>query len=294
MTAPMNRASWEAAGRHRTLGGRRIFVLDRPATSGEGGPPLVVLHGFPSASFDWRHVLDALGERRRVVLLDFLGYGLSEKPDTAYSLFEQADLVEACATELGLGEIALLTHDMGDSVGGELLARELDGTSDLRVVERVLTNGSIYIGDAHLSDGQQLLLAMPDEILPDELAPDEETFAAGWAATFSPAHPATSEELAAQWELLSLNGGNRLLARLIRYIGERRAHERRWTGAIKNHGSPLRVVWGDLDPIAVFGMAERLCAATPSVEVVRLRGVGHYPMIEAPEDFADAVVAALA
>ncbi|MCZ7530750.1 MAG: alpha/beta fold hydrolase [Acidimicrobiia bacterium] len=207
MTAPMNRASWEAAGRHRTLGGRRIFVLDRPATSGEGGPPLVVLHGFPSASFDWRHVLDALGERRRVVLLDFLGYGLSEKPDTAYSLFEQADLVEACATELGLGEIALLTHDMGDSVGGELLARELDGTSDLRVVERVLTNGSIYIGDAQLSDGQQLLLAMPDEILPDELAPDEETFTAGWAATFSPAHPATPEELAAQWELLSLNGG---------------------------------------------------------------------------------------
>src|SRR5438132_420427 len=79
-------------------------------------------------SFDWRHVLDAFARDQRVVLVDLLGYGLSAKPDQAYSLFEQADIVEALARELGLDEVALVTHDMGDSVGGELLARSLDRT----------------------------------------------------------------------------------------------------------------------------------------------------------------------
>ena len=66
---------------------------------------------------------------------DLLGFGLSDKPDQRYSLFEQADLVEAVAGDLGLDEVALLTHDMGDSVGGELLARSIDGTLSFDVTQ---------------------------------------------------------------------------------------------------------------------------------------------------------------
>lgn len=234
-----------------------------------------------------------MAEHRRVVLLDFLGHGLSDKPDAGYSLFEQADIAEACASSLGLTEIALVSHDMGDSVGGEILAREMEGASSLRVLERIVSNGSIYINEAHLSDGQKLLLAMPDEILDTELAPDEETFCGGWAGTFSPDHPATSGELSAQWELCRRNGGNRLLARVIRYIEERRIHEDRWTGAIETHSSPLRIVWGEVDPIAVYPMAERLAAAAPAADLVTLEGVGHYPMIEVPQQFARAVTETL-
>ena len=66
-------------------------------------------------------------------MLDMIGYGLSAKPDAKYSLFSQADVVEACALELGLGDVALVTHDMGDSVGGEILAREIDGNLSFHV-----------------------------------------------------------------------------------------------------------------------------------------------------------------
>ena len=62
---------------------------------------MLVLHGFPTSSYDWQHALDVLRARRRVVMLDYPGYGLSAKPDQTYSLFEQADVVEACARELG-------------------------------------------------------------------------------------------------------------------------------------------------------------------------------------------------
>jgi pimeloyl-ACP methyl ester carboxylesterase len=253
-----------------------------------------VLHGFPSCSFDFRLVLDDLCRTRRVLLLDFLGYGLSAKPDQPYTVAEQADVVMAFTAELGVTEVALLSHDMGDTVGGELLARQLEGRWPVTLTRRALTNGSIYIEMAHLSAGQQLLLALPDARMPADQALDASMVQAGLAATFSPASAVPEEELAAQWELLARGDGHRLLPRLIRYIEERRRDEGRFTGAIERHPSPLGIVWGVDDPIAVVAMVERLVAARPDASSELLDGVGHYPMIEAPRRFAEAVARALA
>jgi pimeloyl-ACP methyl ester carboxylesterase len=90
-------------------------------------------------------------------------------------------------------------------------------------------------------------------------------------------------------------GGNRLLARQIRYLEERRTNESRWTGAIETHPAPLSVVWGDHDPIAVWPMTDRLLQRRDGLDTprTRLEGVGHYPMIEAPGPFAAAVLEGL-
>lgn len=289
-------AAWRAAGSFIEVGGRAVFVLDRPATSVELHEPLLVLHGFPSCSFDFRHVLPTLAEHRRVVLCDFLGFGLSEKPDVRYSIRLHADVVEAVARHAGLTRVALLTHDMGDTVGGELLARSLEGTLDFEISRRVLTNGSIYIQMAQLTPGQQFLLSLPDERLDvddEAAAAAKDGFTSGLASTFSPDHPASQDEMDAQWELVSFNSGYQLLPRTIRYIEDRRAEERRFTGAIETHPSPVAVVWGDRDPVAVYAMAERFVAARPGTPLVTLEDVGHYPMIEAPERFAEAVLTQL-
>ena len=73
------------------------------------------------------------------------GYGLSAKPDRAYPMALQADVAAAFVAALGIERLALLTHDMGDTVGGELLARRAEGTWPVEVTRRVVTNGSIYI-----------------------------------------------------------------------------------------------------------------------------------------------------
>ncbi len=286
MTAEHDVRAWEARGKRVTVDGRAIWVLDVPPASASDADPLLVLHGFPSCSFDWRHVLDALRGRRRVVLVDFLGFGLSDKPDVRYSMRLQADVVEGVARQLGIERVALLTHDMGDTVGGELLARSIEGTLPFAITQRVLTNGSIYIDMAHLTAGQELLLSLPDA--PTELV-RAEGYRAGLAGTFSPNSSVPDDELDAQWLLAAHNDGNALLARTIRYIEDRRAEERRFTGAIETHPSPLTVVWGEDDPIAIVAMTETLRAARPDIDLTVLDGVGHYPMIEAPERFAAAV-----
>jgi len=289
----MSAAHWQALGEHRTLGGHQIFTVVAPAVDEERDEPLLVLHGFPSSSYDFASVLDALRRTRRVLLLDFLGYGLSDKPDQRYTIAEQADLVMAFTADLGVDRLALLSHDMGDTVGGELLARQREGAWPVEITRRVLTNGSIYIEMAQLTAGQQFLLALPDAALPPESALDAATVQAGLAATFSPSASVSDAEVAQQWAMIAHDDGHRMLPRLIRYIEERRRDESRYTGAIESHPSPLHVVWGVDDPIAVVAMTDRLRAAREDASFELLDGVGHYPMIEAPERFARALRPAL-
>jgi pimeloyl-ACP methyl ester carboxylesterase len=294
--APMDAASlladWESRGSRRDLAGHRIFVVDAPAAEESGRPPLLVLHGFPTSSVDWAPVLPALSRDRRVVLFDFLGYGLSEKPDQRYSLFEQADLVEAVAAACGLTTVDLVSHDMGDSVAGEVLARSLDGALPFSIERRVLTNGSVYIDMAQLTDGQKLLLSLPDEKLPEALV-DAAGMAEALRGTLAPGSDVDEAHLLAAAEAVCRDEGAQVLPRTIRYVEERHEHEQRWTGAIETHPAPLTVVWGTEDPVAVVAMVDVLAERCPGAAVTRLGGVGHYPMIEAPGPFAEAVRAGL-
>ncbi len=286
-------SEWERSGTYRTLGGWETFTMDIGPLRREEHEPLVVLHGFPTSSFDFHLVAEKLAANRRVCLLDMIGYGLSAKPDLSYTIDLQAEVVQSFVTELGLSTLSLLTHDMGDTVGGELLARNQEGRWPVEIARRVVTNGSIYIEMAHLSDGQNFLLALPDERLSDKVAADRATLTSGLAATFS-RHSAVDEtELAAAWELISHRGGHLLLPRTIRYIEERRRYQDRYTGAIESHPSPLGVLWGTDDPIAVADMATRLHRTRPDSQLVWLHDVGHYLMLEAPDEFLAALAVAL-
>jgi pimeloyl-ACP methyl ester carboxylesterase len=289
---------WVDLGRTRALCGERVFTIDAPPLGDERHAPLLVLHGFPTSSFDFAAVLDGLRQGRRVLLLDMLGYGLSAKPDRHYTMALQADLAAAFVAELDVDRVDLLTHDMGDTVGGELLARRGEGSWPVEIGRRVVTNGSIYIAQAHLTDGQQLLLSLPDALLPPGVPIDEDSLTRTLRDTFSPTTPTVPDgwpvdPVPAAARQVLLHDGHRVLPRLIRYIEERRSNERRFTGAIETDPSPLHVVWGLDDPIAVPSMVDTLVAARPDATAIRLADVGHYPMVEAPADFLEAVLEGL-
>jgi pimeloyl-ACP methyl ester carboxylesterase len=278
--------AWEAQGRYEDLGGRRIFVTD---TGPRTDSAILLLHGFPSSSYDWHQVVPALAERVRVVAFDFLGYGLSEKPfDADYSLFGQADLAEAVAGRLGVERATLLAHDMGNTVAAELLMRSQEGALSFEASAAILTNGSIFIDMAQLSPGQLALLSLPDEPLPVPMP--IEGFRPGLAATFSAEHPASDEDLDGIVEMVRRSEGDRLLPRLIRYIEERRANQDRWTAGLVGFAGPLSLLWGEQDPIAVVAMTERLRSMRPATGVVTWPDVAHWPSLEVPERLAAAVL----
>jgi len=285
---------WAARGQFVNAEIGEIFYVDVPAVEDSGLDPVFVIHGYPTCSYDWAASLPALSATRRVVLIDLPGFGLSVKPDVRYSIRGYADAAAAVADACSLERVALVTHDMGDTVGGELLARDLEGTLRFGVSERVLTNGSIYIDMAQLTAGQEFLLGLPDARLPSDTGGDGSAFKGGLAAICSPDHQPAGAALDALWAFMSYNEGHTLLARTIRYIEDRRAEEARFTGAIEQHPSPLHVVWGRLDPVAVHAMTDKLVAARPDARVVTLNDVGHFPMLEDPARFSTTVAELLA
>ena len=282
---PVAVESWRDAGRFLDVDGRRIFVT----TAGDRGPHVMILHGFPASSYDWRTVIPHLAGKAQVVAFDFLGYGLSDKPaDPRVTLFDQADLAEDVAEALGIERCTLVAHDMGDTVAAELMARHTSDDFSLQIDGAILTNGSIFIDMAQLSPGQQLLLQLPDEPLADPLPTDG--FRDGIAATFSTDHPPSDADVDAMLALIRHNGGDRLLPRLIRYIEERRTNQDRWTSGLVDFRGRLTAIWGEQDPIAVVAMTERLKELRFALDLVTWPDVGHWPEIEVPERLAGEIL----
>jgi len=279
--------AWRARGEQTSALGHQIQFLHRPG----GGPALLLLHGFPSSSYDWRHVLDAQSERE-ALCFDFLGFGLSEKPrDHDYSLLWQADLAADLAKRCLGRPCLLVAHDMGTSVATELIARDIEGRLDFELAGALLFNGSIFQERAQLTLGQRLLHS-PIGPLAARLS-SERFFHRQFASIFSPDHPLEPEEAADQWALLRYNAGQRIGHRLVRYIDERKRHRERWHGALRAWPKPLSFLWGMRDPVAVPAILDGLRELRPAAPVTELADVGHYAQIEAPERVAAAVGRAL-
>lgn len=285
MTLPASVVQWSERGATMAIGDDELFVVD---VGPRDAPTIVVLHGFPSSSFDWRRVADALAERWRVVLFDFLGFGLSAKPpDGDYSLFTQADRTERLLAELGIETAVFAAHDVGDTVLAELLQRANDGRLGVSALGALMTNGSIFIDLVQLSDGQQFLLSLPNEVLSDTFG--THATATGVHASF-PASWSDPDELEAIVALVHHRDGDLLMPRLIRYIDERRANQARWTAGLRDFAGPIAAYWGDLDPIAVPPMVDRLAAirtdAGHPVTIEHWADSGHWPIVEVPDRVA--------
>jgi len=277
--------TWERSGEYADLGNRRIFVKKIEGAANK--TPVVLLHGFPSSSYDWRHVLPLL-ENRTAITFDFLGFGLSDKPrDMIYSLRTQADLTEQVIERYTDGEAIIVAHDMSTSVATELMARDLEGTLSFKLTKAFLINGSMIIEKAVLTAGQRLLRSSLGGLV--ARLSTEVFFRQEFRKIFSPFFPLSDADAADYWSLLSHNGGHQLMNRLTHYIGERSAYADRWHGAIREWPHQLEMAWGLLDPVAVLDVLDGLIAMRPHMPVTRWPKLGHYPHLEHPESVAEAI-----
>jgi len=278
--------AWQERGGNEEFRGYGIHTFRQP---GEG-PLLLLLHGFPSSSYDWRLLLgQALPPNR--LAFDFLGFGLSEKPrDHDYSLFWQADLTEELVRRHGGGRpVLIVAHDMGTSVANELMARDLEGELEMEIAGIVLFNGSMVLEVASPTPAQKALRS-PLGPLVARLS-SERFFRHQFGSVFSEAHPLSDAEAEDQWSLICHNGGRILGHRLISYMDQRETHAKRWHGAIREWSGELSLVWGLRDPVATTAVLAALRELRPGVAVGELPELAHYPQLEDPQRLAGALSA---
>ena len=244
--------------------------------------PLLLIHGFPSASWDWHRLWAPLAERYRLIACDMLGFGYSAKPrGHAYSLLEQADLQQALLAHLGERRpLHVLAHDYGDSVTQELIARHQEG--QLQLAGCVFLNGGLFPETHHPVRVQKLLLGPLGPLLGRLFS--RRKLAQSFARIFGPHTQASEAELDALWQLVAYNNGPAVMHRLIRYMPERRQQRQRWVAAMQATTLPMRVINGAFDPISGAHMVARYRELIADADTVLLDGIGHYPQLEAPAE----------
>ena len=125
------------------------------------GPVVLLLHGFPTWSYDYAVVAHDLARDHDVITLDFLGYGASDKPNPyEYSVSESADTVEDLAAHLHLDSLRLVAHDYGGIVAQELLDRALAGRLGFIIDSLVMLNSGV-VYSAYRPTRMQKLLILP-------------------------------------------------------------------------------------------------------------------------------------
>jgi pimeloyl-ACP methyl ester carboxylesterase len=251
------------------------------------GPTLLMLHGFPTWSYDYAAVASDLARDHDVITLDFLGYGASDKPNPyAYSVPESADVVEDLVAHLGVKSMRLLIHDYGVIVGQELLDRASRGQLGFAIDSLVVLNAGI-VYSAYRPTRMQKLLIRP--IVGKLLASRVSAARVRAALDAVRGSALTDSEFDDLWLGMSRDNGNKLWHLLIKYNAERPIHHRRWEEALANWNGPLHLVWGLDDPVSGRHVLEQATRVLPHATVTELAGVGHFPQSEAPQDVAAAV-----
>jgi len=292
---PSSLKTWVDAGKFMKFEGLDVFVHSSGKAPVDGHGVLIV-HGYPGSSWDFSTVVPPVAKKTKVVVADMLGHGQSDKPKKGtfkdnYSLMRQADLYEAVAKAEGLKEVVLVAHDMGQTVGLELMTRHDEGKLSFKIRHAILLDGSTLVDMVELTPLQKELLKQPDQALTEHL--DFKEFAEGMRDTFGKGN-ATDEILNSMTAQVFAKDGDLVIAQVLRYLDERREFYDRWVGTLTHfRTAPLSVYWGVQDPVAVIAMADRIKTWNPTIDVYKIEESGHWPSIEVPDIIADAILARL-
>ena len=262
-----------------------------------GAPALVLVHGFPTSSIDYFALAAELRSEFDIYLLDFPGYGLSDKPSEpyVYSLYDDARLLVYAITQVWkLSEYRMLTHDRGSSVG--MIALGMLAAQDpwAEPLDLILTNANIYLPLSNLTAFQTALLDSATGRATAAAATPEMLAAGMGASTFMPRRTLEDPEIAAMAKCFAHNDGIRVLPDTIQYLHERAADETGWLEALSASHVNTTVVWGLHDNVSPLRVPNHVWQAYLKNKPGRNRywvvpTADHYLQCDAPKQLAEIV-----
>jgi len=217
-------------------------------------PAILMLHGFPTSSFDYHLLIEKLQPSFRVCTFDFPGYGFSDKPTAGYrySLFGDAKLMRYFVSHIAkFRDFALFSHDRGDSVALAFLELvEKSHYSGVRITHQFITNGNIYLPLAELLEFQKRLLD-PKTSAAELKQISAPLFAARLGASlFTPPLKPADPDVRALANIFSYHSGISVLPATIQYLNERKRFENGFLQALGRSLIPTTVARGVHDAAA--------------------------------------------
>ena len=251
------------------------------------GPAVLLLHGIAGSSRTWRDVIPRLTDRFTVIAPDLMGHGSSGKPRGDYSLGAFASGIRDLLEVLDIEAATVVGQSFGGGVAMQLAYQHPERCERLVLVDsgglgrevswmlRAMTlPGSEYVMPAifpgFIRDwGDSLFRIASDRGLHLGRATEM------WSAYASLAESENRQAFARILRSVIDPGGQSVSAMDRLYLTEQ---------------LPTLIVWGDRDDIIPLDHAHAAHAAIPGSQLVIIKGAGHFPQIEAPTVFVDALI----
>ena len=235
------------------------------------GPPVLLVHGFPSSSHLWRGLIPALAPVHRVLAPDLLGLGDSDKPvDARLDIRAQADYLRELLAQLGIDRLAVIGHAAGGGVA-QLLAAD-PGVDTLVLLD------SLAFGHRPVPATTDLYLAQQPEL---------ETFEEIEVAVRSAFSIGMRERALPEADIQTYLAPWREPSAVPAFFRWRRAVDgadlRDLRPAMAAWEQPTLLLWGEEDPFYPAPLAEELQEAIPTSALGLVPGCGHFLPEEAPE-----------
>ncbi|MFI6285997.1 alpha/beta fold hydrolase [Streptomyces sp. NPDC051018] len=263
---------------HRSLDvdGVRVFYRES-VPDRDDAPVLLLLHGFPSASHQFRRLIDVLGSHYRLIAPDYPGFGHTETPeDFPYSFDRLADVVEGFVEGLGLTRFVMYVFDFGAPVGFRLATRHPEWIEGL-----VVQNGNAY--EEGLSQGARDFIALRPQTPGAEDTVRELLTLAGTRSQYETGTSEPEHIAPDGWVLdqFFLDRPGRQEAQLTLAFDYHSNVERygEWQAWLREHTPPVLIVWGSRDPFFPEPGAHAYLRDVPDAELHTFP-TGHFALEE--------------
>lgn len=272
--------AWKNKGRTIDVNGHQIFYIKEGS-----GPNLLILHGYPFNTFEWKSVWENLVKNNTVFTFDYLGMGFSDKPkDHDYSFHEHCEIVNFLVELWGIEQTHILSHDLGVSIVQELLARDLASQNCFKIQSVVFMNGGLFMDSYKPRMIQRLLSQSPKPIgklLSNLLT--KKKLEKSVKSVFGPNTQPTNQLINQFWDILNYNDGKSIAYLIGRLVFDKLNHQERWISAMQNTKISMCFINGPFDPNSGIHMANRYKELIPDPNVKLLaQDIGHWPQIEDP------------
>lgn len=265
-------AEWQASGHYFDWTsplpenhGRKVKIFY--VCAGETNKPTMVLvHGFPTSSFDFHPMFDLLKADYHVCTLDFPGFGVSDKPSDGfvYSLSQDAQLIwDFVSKILSVKEFSLFSHDRGDSVALRFLQLyQAAAPRPFRITQQFLTNANLYLPLANLTQFQKAMLNPATSALAVKRVTPERLAAGMGETQYSPPLPPNDPEVLALTYNFAYQDGVRVIPGTIQYLNERKKFEVGFLASLAKSDVPVTLIWGMHDMVSPVRVANYVWGST--------------------------------